>query len=243
MKADVSYLIPVKNPQSDLINTLKSIDYNYCREVIIIDDYSTKNTHEFDYARSLNEKIFVYKNQNEPGIAHALNFGLKRIKGEFVARLDNGDLNLKNRIEIQMQMLKDGADIAINGMLLLDGGKIIPSNVVVSNKVNLFSCLPHPTWLINRKSIKKQYCTTSYRCEDFTFLIENNFKIVTSSKPVVIYDNRTKIKLVIEIKTALSKSYHFLKNRGFITLPLIFFYLVLRTFRILFFKVKVFSNV
>jgi len=107
MKPKVSIIIPVYNGanflkeaiDSALVQTYKNI------EILVIDDGSRDNGKTAKIAQSFGKKIRYYKKENG-GVASALNFGIKRMKGEYFAWLSHDDLFLPNKTQIQIDFLK-----------------------------------------------------------------------------------------------------------------------------------------
>jgi cellulose synthase/poly-beta-1,6-N-acetylglucosamine synthase-like glycosyltransferase len=86
----VSILIPVYNEEKSIERTLKSIlKSNYPKgkfEVIVIDDGSKDNT--LKYAKKFESKIVRVFSAKHGGKGHALNFGIKKAKGEIIFSMD-----------------------------------------------------------------------------------------------------------------------------------------------------------
>jgi len=71
-------------------------------EFIIIDDGSTDNTLEIiNCYASVDDRIVVIK-KNNTGLVDSLNLGLKKAKGEWIARLDADDISMPKRLEKQL---------------------------------------------------------------------------------------------------------------------------------------------
>jgi len=86
----VSFIIPVFNEEKEIKETIESLlNINYPKnkyEVIIVDDGSTDNTYKVARKfESKNVKVFTKENG---GCADALNFGIKKARGELIARFD-----------------------------------------------------------------------------------------------------------------------------------------------------------
>ncbi|PIO07839.1 hypothetical protein COU59_02750 [Candidatus Pacearchaeota archaeon CG10_big_fil_rev_8_21_14_0_10_34_12] len=88
----VSVLIPAFNEEDSIEGTVRSVldsDYKNIKEIIIINDGSTDRTLEI--ARRLEKKyskIVVLDKKNEGSKAAALNYAIKRAKGELIAVVD-----------------------------------------------------------------------------------------------------------------------------------------------------------
>src|SRR5690606_29827801 len=86
-------------------------------ELVIIDDGSTDSSIEI--IQSIKDRrIRFLKNEKNQGIAYTRNVGLKEAKGEFLAWMDCDDLVEPNRLEIQINYLKNNPEIGICGTAL-----------------------------------------------------------------------------------------------------------------------------
>ena len=102
----VTIVIPVYNGSnymkeaidSALAQTYKNI------EIIVVNDGSTDNTDEI--ARSYGDKIRYFKKENG-GVATALNLAIKEAKGDYISWLSHDDVYLPNKIEVQINKLKE----------------------------------------------------------------------------------------------------------------------------------------
>tara|TARA_Y100000590_G_scaffold467143_1_gene644973 strand:+ start:1388 stop:2407 length:1020 start_codon:yes stop_codon:yes gene_type:complete len=112
----VSVLMPVHNGEKYLYEAIDSI---LCQsytdfEIIIIDDASTDNSLEiirkFKY-----DKLILIKNVSNIGQAESENIGLNMANGKYIARLDQDDMMVNNRIEKQVQFLDNHEQVAAVG--------------------------------------------------------------------------------------------------------------------------------
>ncbi len=109
--------MPVYNPGPELVWTLQSIrDQSIPCRLYIVDDGSRPKP---DYVTLLDgmdhELIVLPKNQ---GISRALNAGLAQILAgnyTYVARMDNGDINVPERFVTQKTYLENKPDLAFVG--------------------------------------------------------------------------------------------------------------------------------
>jgi len=114
----VDVLLPVFNAAQTLENTLDSLLRQTIPNIriIFIDDGSTDCSLNIAtrYAR-IDRRIKVIAQSNR-GIVDALNLGLKEGGAEFVARQDADDISLPNRLELELDYLKQHHDcIGISG--------------------------------------------------------------------------------------------------------------------------------
>ena len=81
-------------------------------EIIIVDDGSTDKTREVlqKYADKISYLYKDHKNQ-----AAALNFGISRSKGEYIAFLDDDDIWLPNKLTVQIPVFEKDLEIGIVG--------------------------------------------------------------------------------------------------------------------------------
>ena len=83
-------------------------------EFIIIDDDS--QDHSINIIKSFNDKrIKLRKNNNNLGQSESLNKGIRLSKGEFIARIDQDDICLPERFEVQYKYMMDNPEIGILG--------------------------------------------------------------------------------------------------------------------------------
>jgi glycosyltransferase involved in cell wall biosynthesis len=81
-------------------------------EFLIIDDASTDNS--LECIKSYKDpRIKIVENEENIGQVPSLNIGLKIARGEFIARLDQDDVCLPNRLEEQADFLQKNSDISI----------------------------------------------------------------------------------------------------------------------------------
>jgi glycosyltransferase involved in cell wall biosynthesis len=109
----ISVIIPTFNRAESLMEAVQSVlDQDYFRdpnmesrfEVIIIDDGSTDQTKTA--VRSLACDIrYIY--QNNSGVSVARNVGFQHAQGDFIAYLDSDDLWKKDKIAVQMSLMKN----------------------------------------------------------------------------------------------------------------------------------------
>lgn len=82
-------------------------------EFIIVNDGSTDRTKEI--INSFHDPRIIYIEQQNQGIAIALNTGLKKAKGEYIARFDADDICYPQRLEEQYNFIKKNPSYVIVG--------------------------------------------------------------------------------------------------------------------------------
>jgi hypothetical protein len=113
---DVSVLMPVLNGAAFLRPAIESVLAQSCQnfELIVVDDGSTDGSPEL--AESFGDsRIVVIRNEHRGGLPVALNVGLKRASGEFVARLDADDRARADRLERQLETLRGEPGLVLLG--------------------------------------------------------------------------------------------------------------------------------
>ncbi len=112
---DIAVLMPVYNPAAELQVTLDSIRRQTVpSKLFIVDDGSKTKPDYHALLKGMNYHLIELP-QNQ-GIVGALNAGLAELlKGDFkyVARVDNGDINIEDRFEAQRRYLDDHPDLCM----------------------------------------------------------------------------------------------------------------------------------
>jgi len=114
MKPNVTVLMPVYNGLPYLREAIESIlNQTYTDfEFLIIDDASTDES--LDCINSYQDsRIKVIQNVENVGQVPSLNKGLQVAEGNYIARLDQDDVSLPNRLEEQVGFMEKHPDISI----------------------------------------------------------------------------------------------------------------------------------
>ncbi|EAX3699767.1 glycosyltransferase, partial [Salmonella enterica] len=124
--------------ESVLCQTYKNI------ELVIVDNNSSDNTSDIlkNYQKIDNVKLIFLK--NNAGITGGINEGLKNISGEFVSFFASDDIMISNRIELQVNALKNAPEAAAcfgNMIRINDDGSI--------NKGGLLPKVGFKWWTLN----------------------------------------------------------------------------------------------
>lgn len=112
----ISVLIPVYNSAPYLKKTIQSVlaqtltDF----ELILLNDASSDNSEEIILTFT-DPRIRYYKNENNLGISLSRNKLLDLAQGKYIAILDNDDICLANRLEIQAKYMDEHPDVSICG--------------------------------------------------------------------------------------------------------------------------------
>jgi len=98
-------------------------------EFLIINDASTDNSlNIIKKHQEQDKRIKIISNKKNLGLTKSLNRGLEIARGKYIARIDAGDLALKERLEKQFNFLKKHQDVFLLGAGVIkinkDGKKI-----------------------------------------------------------------------------------------------------------------------
>lgn len=140
----VSVVIPAYNAEITILETIESVRKQTFSsfEIIVINDGSTDNTLEL--VNSVDDprlKVFSYENG---GLSTARNRGIFRAQGEFIAFLDADDLWTADKLELQVQALRNNpaAGVAYSWTLVVDEkGQGLYPGVSVSFEGNVYQHL------------------------------------------------------------------------------------------------------
>ncbi len=114
----IAVLMPVYNAGETLIRTLESLDRQHEDFDFLIVDDGSQPPLALD-AGLFRHPLTLLRLPNNQGIDHALNEGLRRAMADgydFVARQDDGDLELGERLSLQKAFLDQHPDAAVVGV-------------------------------------------------------------------------------------------------------------------------------
>ena len=122
----VTVLMPVYNCEQYVADAVVSVlDQTYpFFELLIVNDGSTDNTRSI--IESFEDTRIRIINQENKGVASALNLGLLNARGEYIARFDADDICMPDRLAKQIDFLDSNIDYIIVGgeaEYILDDGK------------------------------------------------------------------------------------------------------------------------
>lgn len=113
----VSCVIPTYKRSETLVEAIKSVlSQSYSKiEVIIVDDNEPNDSYSLEVQRNLkcigdNRVKYIQQTKHKNGAA-ARNLGIISSVGEFIAFLDDDDLWMPNKIEMQVNFLNDHPEI------------------------------------------------------------------------------------------------------------------------------------
>lgn len=133
----VSIIIPVYNGSDYLAEAIQSaLDQTYANcEVLVINDGSTDNGVTRELALTYGDKIRYFEKENA-GVASALNFGIKKMKGDYFSWLSHDDKYLQHKVQSQINYIA-GNDES-NVILFSNYREIdVKSNIIGESKIKI----------------------------------------------------------------------------------------------------------
>ena len=105
----ISIIMPSYNTADYISESIKSVQaQTYDNwELLIVDDCSTDNTDEIVEAFLSDHRIHYLKNEKNSGAAVSRNKALRNAKGQWIAFLDSDDLWTKDKLERQIEFMKN----------------------------------------------------------------------------------------------------------------------------------------
>ena len=126
----ISVILPVYNGESYLEDSIQSIlNQTYQNfELIIINDGSTDKSDKIIKSFLTSNKI-IYRSRENKGLVQTLNECISLSSGKYIARMDQDDISLPQRLELQLNFIqKKNIDICgSNYQIINENGKIIKS--------------------------------------------------------------------------------------------------------------------
>lgn len=182
MNIKCSVIIPVFNCEEFIEETVESVLKQTLEEIeiILIDDYSTDKS--FEIMKKISEKdqrIKIYKNESNCGVALTRNKGIDLSSGRYIALLDSDDVWLPDKLEKQLNDLKI-KDCKISycsyGFIDREGNNlgfdfIVPSTVNLT-KILSKSVISCSTVVAERELFLRHKFKTDYYHEDFVLWID-----------------------------------------------------------------------
>lgn len=163
-------------------------------ELLICDDGSIDDTYKTieEYSKA-DKRISIFKNEKNIGLTKSLNFLINKSDGEFIARQDDDDISLEQRIEKQIKVINDlNLDFVTSRAKILGTDKLIPGisfNLPVSFVMNFKNPFIHGTLLIKKKILNDvgNYDERFYYAQDyklFSDLVAKGYKYTTIKEPL-----------------------------------------------------------
>lgn len=161
----VTVLLPTYNASRYFRQAIESVLNQTFKdfELLIVDDGSTDDTVEI--AKTFGDpRIRIKENPENKGLVRGLNQGLDLARGEYIARMDQDDISLPDRLERQVDFLEKNQGIGICGtwikifskykFISLDIKKPLTSEEI-SCEMIFGNALLHPTVMMRKKFLDK----------------------------------------------------------------------------------------
>lgn len=178
----VSIALPVFNNEKTLFRAIRSIQQQtYINwELLVLDDGSTDRSCEI--ARSFHDqRIRIYEDRVNRGIAVRLNAAIGLARGEYFARMDGDDVSFPERLAIQVNYLISHPEVDVlgTGVVVFRGDGVALGTMLLPEKHRDICRIPwfgirlaHPTWMGRRHWFKKnQYRTWMKKAQDQDLLL------------------------------------------------------------------------
>lgn len=160
----ISVLLPVYNGEKYIKSSLSSVLNQTFKniEIVIIDDGSTDNTAAI--IKGFSDDRIKYFRTEHKGTSAALNYGVKKCRYVWIARIDADDLNVPERLEKQVKYLEENPECYVLSswsVYFKDPGKILfrLKEPTAHNKIYKYLDIHNPinqSAMMIRKSILKE---------------------------------------------------------------------------------------
>jgi len=166
----VSVIIPVYNGEKFLEEAIESVLKQTYKnwELIIVDDGSTDSSKAIIDKHLINQQIRYIKHPTNKGIPSARNTGIHKANGRYISLLDQDDIWLNNKLEIQIEKFKKASEeiglmfgcidyIDSKGRLVKKGNrkiKMLPNKKSSIKYLFMHNFIPSITVIFKSKCIK-----------------------------------------------------------------------------------------
>lgn len=126
-KTSVTFIMSVFNEEHRLSIAIESILKQSYQSwlLILINDGSTDNSQRvINHYVENDKRITCIINKSKKGLAYSLNKAIEICNSEYIARMDADDLAFQNRLEVQLDFLKDHPEVDVLGT----GAEVIYAN-------------------------------------------------------------------------------------------------------------------
>lgn len=197
----VSVLMPVYNAADYLADAIESILCQTFRdfELILIDDGSTDGSLQIA-GRFNDSRLKIVRNASNLGVATALNIGISKSRGPFLARMDADDISRPERLERQLLFMRWHETIGVCGSWVrcFDDKRFFTYRYPVGSECvrayMLFANpLAHPSVMIDRQKFENHhlfYDPQYAAAQDYALWVRCRQRFALDNLPVALVDVR-----------------------------------------------------
>jgi len=158
----VSVIMSTKNGEQYIEDALNSLLTQTIEnlQIIVVDDGSTDNTLNILNQYKSKCHLVILHNSRSMGLAYSLNLALKYADGEYVARMDDDDISLPERLRKEKLFLQNNTeyDFVGSGAAMFDEngvfGKWQPKTKISLKELFKGTVYIHPTVMFRTKALK-----------------------------------------------------------------------------------------
>ncbi len=175
-------------------------------EFIIINDGSTDNTkHILEQYAAQDNRIKIINNEQNKGLVHSLNKGLNTARGKYIARMDDDDISLPNRLLYQYEYMENHPRTDVLGTSFYYDASTtqnasISTETPTQLKIKSYIQVPllHPTAFVRNSFLKQhhiQYEDDFRTAEDARIwyqVSKHNGNFFVLKEPLLIYNTHSK---------------------------------------------------
>jgi glycosyltransferase involved in cell wall biosynthesis len=197
----VTVLMPVYNGADFLRQAIDSILRQSYRdfELLVVNDGSTDSSREVLKSYS-DPRLILAENERNLGLIATLNRGLELARGEFVARMDQDDVSLPRRLEVQQAYLCKHPEVGLCGTWFRTMGEgksrvVRPPSAPLSVAAHAFTYCPiaHPSVMMRAALFSKfalRYDTNAPHAEDYDLWVRASRHFSLANVPKVLLHYR-----------------------------------------------------
>ena len=200
----VSVIMATYNNANGLESSIDSIlNQTYKNiELLVLDDGSRDKTKEL-LEKKFNQKgLRIFYNEENKGLTKSLNKLIEFSNGKYIARQDDDDISLPNRIETQVKSLENSKYKACTTRALIKDTNVkIPGfSFYISSKLIMKIKNPHlhGTLVIEKDCLEKvgRYDENFYYAQDyklFSDLLNNKISVLKIKQPLYLLNTKNNI--------------------------------------------------
>ncbi|MFQ6113123.1 MAG: glycosyltransferase [bacterium] len=131
----VSVIMPLYNGSRFVSAAIQSVRGQSFKdlEILLVDDASTDGTLKKVESHLIDRRVRLFRNSHNLGIPTTKNKALKKANGQYVAFLDQDDMWLPNKLEMQLRYLEDNDKVGLicSGVCFIDQhGSVIGKKIL-----------------------------------------------------------------------------------------------------------------